>query len=634
MMDQSTLTMNDIAQLAQVSRPVVSMWRRRPTVHGRAVPFPIAVETADGIERFDRDAIVAWLDDTGRGNNRQAGLDAPAAAAPDDADLDDLVSLLALSVASGAELGGQSAAQLTALAERIDGGDRMLLREIRGISQAPRLAGYIDELLDSSYGPPDALNRLLSGRAGRAQAERGFGDGLIQILRAVTEAARQHLGDDVALHPPANPRLARHLADGFAGVFCDGDGDADRAQRRIAAIDGVPILDDGTAPAVTVASLIGVPESAALQTLDELTVTLDRDAVRIVVGPASLLCETLNGDAEQNRSQTLRTGNLALAIRLPRGLWKAAHRQSLALWVLRDGRRKEDFRAADLDAEPGTLRLTAPPSRTVDPDDLASDVTAALADSQRHAFRYSRRTALAPVLAGAAVVPRGIRAARVGVDTSDQLDRIHAASLITSQPVRGWDVDAGLAAGQAVQRHRSVAELTDAGELLTKRGTRIDATLHDPHGTVGVQSADGSTDGLRFDPLDATARHPRAVRTEPGDVIVADRPRPAARVDREGGALVAAPSRILRLLPRATIGPYTLAAVINELAAPGSDWQTWSVPDLRAADAEVLDATLAEAADHLAELRRRERATHELTQHLIQAVAAGAVTIAPEQKAG
>ncbi len=623
MPDQPTLTMNDIAQLAQVSRPVVSMWRRRPTVHRRDMPFPTAVRIADGIEHFDRDAIVAWLGDTGRGNNRQARFDAPAAGAPDGAHLEDLVCLLALGVGSGDELGGQSTNQLTVLAERIDGDDRMLLREIRAMAQAPRLARYVDDLINASYGPPDALTRLLSGRAGRALGDRGFGDDLIEILRTVTGAARQHLGSDaVVLHPPRDPRLTRRILDGFAGVVCDRDRDGDRTQRRIAAIDGVPILDAGTAPAVIVTSLVGAPESTALQTLDELTLSLDRDAVGIVVGSAAVLCDPLTGDAEQDRSQSLRTGNLALAIRLPRGLWKAAHRQSLALWVLRGGRRADHFRAADLDAV------------TVDLDDLASDVTAALADTQRHAFRYTRRTNLAGVLAGEPVVPRGVRAVRVGAAANGHLDRIHAASLITSDAVPGWDVTAGPAPGQTVQRHRSVTELIGAGELITKRGTRIDRSLHDPGGTVGVQSADGSTDHLRLDPIDATARHPRAVRTEPGDVIVADRPCPTARVDGEGGALVAAPSRILRVRPRATFGPYTLAAVINELVPTGSDWQTWSIPDLRIADAEALDATLAEAADHLAELRRREQATHELTQHLIQAVAAGTVTIEPEQKAG
>lgn len=296
---------------------------------------------------------------------------------------------------------------------------------------------------------------------------------------------------------------------------------------------------------------------------------------------------------------------------------KAAHRQSLALWILH----RSDARSlwlADLDTE------------TIDLDDLASDVTAALQRTDDRAYRYARRGELAPILAGGPVVPRGVRALRLARgDRVNHLDRVHRASLITSEPVSGYDVTVAPALGQIVLRRRSLAELAAAGELLMRCGCRVDTAHSDPAGTVPIRSADGGTEDLRLDPFDVTRRYPRAVRTEPGDVVFIERPRPLARVDTEGGALVASPSRILRLLPGAAIGPHALAAIVNELAPEGSEWRTWSVPDLPTAEAGALDAALSSAAVHLTELRRHERALHDLTAGLIQGVAAGAVTIDP-----
>ena len=69
-MATGTLTMSDIAALAQVKRPVVSVWRRRPTVTGELLPLPSAVDKRHGIEFCAAADVVEWLVSTGRGNNR------------------------------------------------------------------------------------------------------------------------------------------------------------------------------------------------------------------------------------------------------------------------------------------------------------------------------------------------------------------------------------------------------------------------------------------------------------------------------------------------------------------------------------------------------------------------------------
>ncbi len=77
-----TLSLTDVAALAQVRRAVVSTWRRRPRAGGVEAPFPAPVATDGRSERFNRDEVVAWLEATGRGNNKQVRLDAPGVAAP------------------------------------------------------------------------------------------------------------------------------------------------------------------------------------------------------------------------------------------------------------------------------------------------------------------------------------------------------------------------------------------------------------------------------------------------------------------------------------------------------------------------------------------------------------------------
>ncbi|MDN5858637.1 MAG: hypothetical protein L0H84_08425 [Pseudonocardia sp.] len=612
-----TLSLQDIADLARVSRPVVSMWRRRPQIDGKLVPFPKPVRTTERTERFDRDEVVAYLETTGRGNNVDTRLDAPAVAVPDTVDLEDAITFLCLHALTGAELDEHTAAELADLAEQTDPHDSLLLREVKATAGDPHLLRYVDDLVEASYGTPDALARLERGRLRREAAERGLNDELVDLLCSVTTAARLYLTDDaVALVPPADHRMTRRLAEGFAGIVL-ADDPAARARRRRAVIDGIEVLD-GAPALVRVLSVVGLPDADALRAADDLVLELRPTDVGVVLGAASLLCDPLVGDLQQSRSATLRPGNLALAARLPRGLWKGAHRQSLAVWVLRGAGAAGPVWLADLDAE------------EIVPDDLASDVLAALQHTEHRSYRYARRAELATVLAAGAVVPRGVRAVRLaGAETSTYLDRIHAATLTTSAPVPGYDGTVAAAPGQIVLRRRSLGELREAGRLAVRRGIRIDRSLDDAGGSVRALSADGSTDAVRLDPFDVAQRYPRAVRTEPGDVVFLQRPRPVARVDPDGGALVAAPSRILRLRPGGPVGPHTLAAIVNVIVPDGSEWPTWSVPDLPPGEAAALDAVLAAAAARKAELSRHERALQDLVTNLVHGVAAGAVTIDP-----
>ena len=78
----STLTMQDVADLAHVRRSTVSMWRNRPMARGQFLPFPAPVGATNGVEQFSREEIVNWLEHSGRGNNHEHRLDAPALSPP------------------------------------------------------------------------------------------------------------------------------------------------------------------------------------------------------------------------------------------------------------------------------------------------------------------------------------------------------------------------------------------------------------------------------------------------------------------------------------------------------------------------------------------------------------------------
>ncbi|MGH4015389.1 MAG: hypothetical protein ACRDSL_15980 [Pseudonocardiaceae bacterium] len=74
------MTLGDVARLAKVQRPVVSVWRTRSAAS--AAPFPEPFATVRGEERFDADAVVEWLELTGRGNNPTMREDCAAFASP------------------------------------------------------------------------------------------------------------------------------------------------------------------------------------------------------------------------------------------------------------------------------------------------------------------------------------------------------------------------------------------------------------------------------------------------------------------------------------------------------------------------------------------------------------------------
>jgi predicted DNA-binding transcriptional regulator AlpA len=621
---EPTLTLRDIADLAGVQRPVVSMWRRRTRVRGETVSFPKALPGAGAVERFSRAEVVEWLALTGRGNNPAHRLDAPALSAPVGVSLEDLVTLLCLHAHGDSDLADLTATEREELARRSDPHDEFLLAEVRQLSATDEVMRFVDELVEASFGLPEALTRLEKGPAGRALGQRALMSEALELVTAVVRAGMLFLDPEgVPVSCTGEPpSLALAVASVSRALVIRGSGPAERALRRRAYLYEVDVVDQVVGPMVRVQSVLNLETDAALERVDEFVLDLERGNLGVLIGSAGTLCERLRGEHERNRASTLRMRRLAAALRLPRGMWRDAHRQALALWVCGGGLTVERPMVADLGAEtPSEVSL----------GDVAADVSGALSAGGGRAFRYLRAVDIGSVLTGAPLVPPGARALQLGTPPSGHLDRVRAAALRTAEPETPFDVLVTEAPGRILLRQRSLGELRDAKTLTMLRGSRIDLTHAISSGSIAVLSADGTTDGMMLDPFDAARRYPRAYRTEAGDVVFVDGSEPAARVDEHGGSLVASPSRILRLRQDAGIGPNTLAALINHQARRG-EWQSWNVPLLDASAAAALEQALTEAVRYGSSLRRRQEAVHDLINALIDGVAAGAVNVVQPSK--
>ena len=456
-----------------------------------------------------------------------------------------------------------------------------------------------------------------SGRLAREIGARDLSADAIELIRAVVSATVDDAeAATLSVRHAADASLALAVADGFRGLAFEGHDETLRAVCRRATLRGVDVVAERSGPVVSVRSLIGLDDDRALDSLDNALLDLGPSDVVIVLGPTSVLCDAMRGERERRRAQSLRGGNLVAALRLPRGVWREAHRQALGVWVCAGRGGVGTPRVAD---------LSAVDEAELDLVDLAADIAAAVQHTESRAFRYARGQALADILARRPVVPRGIRAIRLGAAETAHLDRVHAATLVTGAPLEPLDIVAAPSPGRIRLLQRSLGEMRTLRMLEVKRGSRIDPAEASAEGTVGVLPA--GPQPLRFDPLDVERLYPRANRTEPGDVVIVEKPAPRAWVDPIGGHLVASPAKALRLRPTAGVGPHVLAAAINELAQPGSEWPTWAVPILTDDEPARLEAALIAVERYEADVRARVDAVHELKQALIEGVAAGAVTL-------
>lgn len=655
------MTLSDVAALAQVQRPVVSMWRKRSAASAHPFPAPAALD--GGRELFDPDQVGAWLEATGRGNNTEARYDAAAFAAPalqgQRETFNALTSLLAVKVLTGRQLSTLGPDQLLDIADECDPDDRLLYSELEALrDELPALAGYADRLTDSAYSAPAAFEGLLADRFRTGLREHAdtalTAPALSLVAGAATALATTLDGRPVFVDPTAGGGdllvaiLQAHTDAIHVPVLTtDDDGAAARLLRRRLAVHGA---DSGLAskgeeglaisgPAVHVAQYPspGNPSPTAeeiLAGIEDIVLQMDDAQRAVIIAPAGVLTDPLTGAAGNLRGDLLRSGRVRAIVQLPPGLLKTKPRQLQALWIL--GPSFAEVPIVDrwtMVADLGTRRLTQDVSQ-----DLVSDVVASMGNRwtlRAHSFRFARLIPTRTLLAGkgclvAAAAPTATRL-RAGADAALRIDEL----LVAGQAgAAGAGLEVQIVTAPAATVPIKIQDLIRVGNLRYIQGNRIpDAAATEPEGTRLLGPADllnPHAAPQRFiDLLEFAASNPAGRLTEPGDVVFCTSPRPAALVDHDGGSAVVFPARVLRMDAGDPGGLLAdvVAADINALPAADKSWRQWRLRRVPDAQRMKLADSLARLQHGQALARERLKDLEELATLITDGVAGGSLTL-------
>ena len=335
--------MSDVAVLAQVRRPVVTMWRRRYAAGDR--PFPAPVDLRGRRPFFDADEVVGWLESTGRGNNEAARADLAALVRPGGVDLTEsrtfaaVTALLTLVALCGHDL-PETPDALVDLADEWDPDDSFLFREIDAVGvDLVACARFVADLTAASYSAAAAfeglladrfrlnadaadalaapeLFELLAGLWSALAAESGFGrtvlvdpapvaaDLLVQVLSRVDEAEAEHVS--TPLPSDATGRLGQR-------------------RLRVRGLAPRPLrMHDGRcelpAEAVVVTRLAGSGWAQLLTRVGDIAVELTGRQRAVVVTPAAVVSQRLTGPDRAALDDLLRGQAVRAVVRLPQGL--------------------------------------------------------------------------------------------------------------------------------------------------------------------------------------------------------------------------------------------------------------------------------------------------------------------------
>ncbi len=428
------MSLSDVAALARVQRPVVSMWRTRSATS--ANPFPLPKRTVRGRDVFDAAEVAAWLASTGRGNNAEATADVAAFAAPSTRAagagrrFQTLTSLLALRAITGWQLGALAADQLLDAADDCDPDDTFLFRELEHAGQhLPELARYTDALVDAAFNVAAAFEKLMDGRFRtglRAHTNAALSPEAVALVAAAAVELSRQLGPD-AVFVDSTPGgsdvllgIVQQAGEERSLVFVTAQNDGEEArlvQRRLRVHGSehrsLRVDESGafelTGPAVHVCQYPspaspGMAPWDMLLGIDNTLLQMDDDQRAVIVAPARVLCDApaAGGDLVHSnllRSDLLRSGRVRAVIRLPQGLVRSKPREAQALWVLGPSLVSVDI------ADRWTMVADLSGHKLTDDvvQDLIADIAASMGDRaavRSHSFRFARLVFTRSLLAG------------------------------------------------------------------------------------------------------------------------------------------------------------------------------------------------------------------------------------------
>ncbi|MFA1538063.1 hypothetical protein [Actinomadura monticuli] len=678
------MSMTEIAELADVQRPVVSTWRRRHP------DFPQPATEERGQQLFDAAHIVDWLVETGRaergeveGDLRVHTLARLGAQLPPRTLIPALTALICLRHLSDDEpLDDETPALMARLreqADETDPDDDILASEIRGL-RTSWLPTAVNELVEAAWSTHGAFERIMQvrDRLGAADMSSGRLDPVLESLVAGLANARARADRDGEVR----------LADPYAGVgdlltavagtlrddqvlritACCADPVAARLTRRRLAVRDVPdveyevrpdldgCLDEATIVVTQLPYRPAEERSAvlSLNALNDLLLPLPHGATAIVVAPADTTAALdPTSDAGILRGELLRSGSVKAVIRLPGGLIPYRPGYEVALWVL-----TADYAVG----ERGKVLLADVSDRALTPglvDALVTDVLA-WRDEQFDPEAHPRVHTVATPVGALIASPRPLlpRYLPSQDDLRWEVPERVARTLELERVV--WEArpdaprlnsDLSAVPMPRPPRTATIAELAGRGrpkELSLRKGTRLPAGLvRSASSTVNATNSypvfgpaevlDESEPGSRrVDRIEFEKSCPGARHSKPGDVIITTAPRPAAAVDHDGHSVVEFPARILRIeedgkkhfTPRALAALLDRAGRADGAIRPAQRLHELALPLLSPSELKQLDRLLADLDDRRDRARREIAALDELRGIAATGLADGTLTLA------
>lgn len=679
------MSMRDIAEMASVRRPVVTMWRRRhpdfPALAGGDAAHPL----------FDPEQVVEWLIATDRADRSRIEPDlslytlanlrrdmAPA----------ELVavttSLICLRDLDGDEplAGGtdEVAASIRDRAAAADPGDELLLSELRSVPpDAAGLAAAVDDLVEAAWGCRGAFEQMMAARHRLGAAglfTSAVTSELARLIAKISNAAERARrgGPLVVTDPVAGPgdlltAVIDVLGEGSEPCCLGAEPDQylARLTRRRLIVHGLPLADmdvragnvlpdEAGEPDVIVAQIpyvAGEDRSAieVLDIIDDIALRLRPGCSAVVLGPADVMSGELTpySEAERARARLLMDGMVESVIRLPGGVVPFRPGYETTLWTMTSAR-ESPWRGRILIADVSDRELTRDVA-----DTLAEDVITWRRDGydpRAHTRTFGLQVLVAdlvdPPKPLVARQPRNIRT--VEQDAADQLARVLsleteleravAAAIPAASPLR-TQVRADVHAAPAAV---SIGKLARERRLSVHGGTRLEPghlSGKGHHAVLGPQEVLGlRRRGERsIDRMVFADRYPQARPTEPGDVLVTTVPAFGACVDRDGFAVAEFPVRILRIAEASQAGltPRVLAALLAAEAQgtrPGGAvraaprLEDHVVPLLTPDQLARLDSLLAELDFRRDHAQREVDMLGELTRITVTGLINGTLTLA------
>ncbi len=647
----NTLTMQNIADLTSVERPVVSVWRKRYAHSDHPFPDPVPGTTV-----FDVAAVADWLRATGRGNNAEAADDAvlfSSLLTETSRDLDRASLLLVLHALSGEPIRDFTPTDVMRLVAEADDERLVSVEDVLDAMDDDALLHAVDELAEAAFGADRVLRRMVDEASSQSprSGELVTAAGAKLLHEIVVEIVRATPGTALAPVSDGGMMLVNGLASRLVDMQRTSVGAADdlmataweRAVWRSMAAHGLSIGPrNDEAPTVLVGQWVAASDGDADAFFDwigAVAMSLGPLSRAVIIGPASLLVDPLTGSNATSRADQLAFGEhyvapLRYVASLPKGMCGDGSRRRLAVWVLGEvpGTDQQWTTYADHSAHGLT-----PAENAV----TAADVVAALdPEPLKHAFlrglpRRSevvlRRNELAWPTADPRAVVDGGALARVW----EARDRC-ADSILDGLDVMAAPADAGrnpvpwrtaTAPGRA-RLAKVLAGVRLADDLCQAHGAGTARVLGAPEVRALMGVGDRKVDRLVLEEV-----APRARFTEPGDVVYVTTGTPAAIVDRVGGAVVQAPARIVRILPdpdgESRLLPEMVAADIS--AQTGSDTRAWQLRTVRTESAEALRTVFARVTARRTELQEQLSAVEELGMELARGLATGSLTMTGQE---